>query len=608
MRKANRAGRWSGAALAAALVVLPLPAPPVGAAPQFIPVSQIVPGMTGIGRTVFLGTTISEFRVTTLGVLPDAGPAGDLVLFRASGPTIEAAGGLAAGMSGSPIYFGGRLAGAFSYSFPFADPMVGLFTPIEDMLNGVSWRSRREGPRVVAVAPFSLGGRTIRRVVLGRSPDARPDTSDPLLAYHWSTPRLDRLSIGFDDGTAVAVPAATPLFVAGLGPAAAEAMGETFRPMGLIPMAGAAMADLPDTIPLEPGSAIGVALMRGDVAAYAIGTLSYRDGDRVLGFGHPFIGLGHSGFVLTNATIFQIVRAQQHNLKVGAAGSPVGTISQDRPAGVGGVVGVLPRMFGVRVAVHDDDAGTTRQFRFQVVGGKDLAPFLVAMGTHGVVDRALNRSGEGTAEVRMTLHGRMLPREVERTNIFYSGSDITGQALSEVPEALDLLFENDFADVAPTGIEIDVRITKTRQTATITDAELPQGPASPGETLRTRVTVRPFREAPVSRDIELVVPEDFPAGGAMLVVRSGGVAPAEAGPGGAAGSGGPGVIRDLAAAITQFESREKNTDVVVELVAGARGAPSPADAERSRVSTRWTTRWILSGRFQAPIMVRRGSR
>jgi hypothetical protein len=587
MRKANRAGRWYGAVLAAGLVVFPLLAPPLGAAPQVIPVAQIVPGMTGIGKTVFLGTTVSEFRVTTLGVLADAGPAGALVLFRASGPAIEAAGGLAAGMSGSPIYFGGRLAGAFSYSFPFADPMIGLFTPIEDMLKGISGRARREGPRVVAVAPFSLGGRTIRRVVLGGSPEARS---------------------GLDDATAVAVPASTPLFVAGLGPAAAEAMGETFRPMGLIPMVGAAMADLPDTIPLEPGSAIGVALAQGDVAAYAIGTLSYRDGDRVLGFGHPFIGLGHSGFVLTNATIFQVVRAQLHNLKVGVAGSPVGTISQDRPAGVGGVVGVLPPMFGVRVVVHDADAGATRQFRFQVVASKNLAPVLAALGARGVVERALNRSGEGTAEVRMTLHGRMLPREVERTNIFYSGSDIAAQALGEVPEALDLLFQNDFADVAPTGIEIDVRITKTRETATITEAEMPPGPTVPGETLRTRVTVRPFRETPVSRDIELVVPENFPAGGAMLVVRSGGAATAEPGPGGAVGSGGPGMIRDLTDAISQFESREKNTDVVVELVSSARGAASPANAERSRASTRWTTRWILSGRFQAPIMVHRGSR
>ena len=585
MRQANRAGRWCAAALATALA-LPLLAPPLGAAPEFLPVAQIVPGMTGIGKTVFLGTTVSEFRVTTLGVLRDAGPAGDLVLFRASGPAIEAAGGLAAGMSGSPIYLGGRLAGAFSYSFPFADPMIGLFTPIEDMLKGVSGRSRRPGPRVVAVAPFSLGGRTIGRVVLGRSPDARPG----------------------DDGTAVAVPAATPLFVAGLGPAATEAMGETFRPMGLIPMVGAAMADLPDTIPLEPGSAIAVALVQGDVAAYAIGTLSYRDGDRVLAFGHPFIGLGHAGFVLTNATIFQVVRAQQHNLKVGAAGSPVGTISQDRPAGVGGVVGVLPRMFGVQVVVHDVDAGATRQFRFQAVASKDLAPVLVALATRGVVERALNRSGEGTAEVRMILHGRMLPRAVERTNIFYSGSDIAGQALSEVPEALDLLFENDFADVAPTGIEIDVRISSARETATITEADLPPGPAAPGETLRTRVTVRPFREAAISRDIELVVPENFPAGGAMLVVRGGGAALAEPGSGGAVGSNGPGVIRNLTDALSQFESREKNTDVVVELVSSARGAASPATVDRSRASTRWTTRWILSGRFQAPIMIRRGSR
>src|SRR5207244_3500392 len=112
-----------------------------------------------IGKSVILGTAISEFQVTILGVLRNAGPAGDLVLFRASGPAIQASGGLASGMSGSPIYLGGKLAGAFSYSFQFADPMVGLFTPIEDMLQVMPGRAQGPRPGVYGIAPFSLGGR-----------------------------------------------------------------------------------------------------------------------------------------------------------------------------------------------------------------------------------------------------------------------------------------------------------------------------------------------------------------------------------------------------------------------------------------------------------------
>src|SRR5689334_19578662 len=116
MRRADRVARCSAVVILVGLMA----AAPLAAAPPLIPASQIAPGMTGIGKTVILGTTISEFKVTVLGVLRNAGPAGDLVLFRASGPAIQAVGGLASGMSGSPIYIGGRLAGAFSYSFQFA--------------------------------------------------------------------------------------------------------------------------------------------------------------------------------------------------------------------------------------------------------------------------------------------------------------------------------------------------------------------------------------------------------------------------------------------------------------------------------------------------------
>jgi hypothetical protein len=588
----NTAGRMArcGATL---IIVGLLGASPLVASPRFLPAAQITPGMTGIGKTVILGTKISEFKVTILGVLRNAGPAGDLVLFRASGPVIQAIGGLASGMSGSPIYLGGRLAGAFSYSFQFADPMVGLFTPIEDMMKAYPTRARGPRPGVYAVDPFSLDGRFIRRVWLRASPDPEPPAA--------------RGAPAIAADTAVAVPAATPLFISGLGPQSAEELTHALQPMGLQPIAGPGSADLPPTIPLEPGSAIAVVLMQGDVSAYAIGTLTYRDGNRILAFGHPFTEQGSTQFLLTNATILQTVRAWNHNLKVGAAGTPVGIVSEDRPAAVGGTIGVFPRMFGARLTVRDADNGTVRRFGFQVVGSKELAPLLVALGMRGAVERALNRSGEGTAEVQMALRGRTLPRRVERANIFYSGSDITARSLAEVPQALHLLFDNDFVDAGPTDISIDIRITKVRQTGTVIEAEFPRGPVLPGGTARVRVTVRPYREAPVVHDIDVVVPPDFPEGSAMLTVRGGSAAPPTVPGGPALPAQGPAVIRNLTDAISAFEGNEKNTDVVVELISGAQRPPLPGSGP-PRVSTRWTTPWVLSGRFQTPITIGRGGR
>jgi hypothetical protein len=582
-----RLAGWLAVTVAAGV----LPVPPLQAAPAFFPASQIAVGMTGVGKTVVLGTRVAEFDVTVLGVLRNAGPAGDLVLFRASGPTIRNVGGLAAGMSGSPIYLHGRLAGAFSYTFPSVDPLVGLFTPIEDMMK-VLPGARGAVPvrgRVLVVSPVRIAGRIIRRVAL--SPGDFP------------TPPSDML---------VAAPAATPLFVAGLGTGAQETLAQILQPMGVVPVAGSGPVSLPPSLPLEPGSAIGVALMQGDVSAYAIGTLTYRDGDRILAFGHPFTDVGHSSYLLTNAAIFQTIRGLQRNIKVGAAGAVVGTVSEDRPAAIGGTVGVLPRMFGVRVRVTDADAGTSRRFVFQAVPSKELAPALVTLAAQAAVERTLNRSGEGTAHVRVTVRGRALDQPIVRDNLFYSGSDIASQSLTEIPQALHLAFDNDFADVDPTDMEIDVSVTGQRETATITDVEMPRDAVSSGGTVHVQATLRPFRGTPVTKEVDLPVPSDFPSGPALLIVRAGGAALPLAAPAAvlAIQSQGPGTARSLSDAITAFEKGEKNTDLVVELVSGTQrpatfGAPVRGPG---RTSSTLATPWVLHGRSEAPILIGGGSR
>jgi hypothetical protein len=560
---------------------------PLAASLSFLPSSQISVGMTGVGKTVILGTKIIEFDVKVLGILRNAGPAGDLVLFRASGPAIQDVGGLAAGMSGSPVYLQGRVAGAFSYSFQASDPTVGLFTPIEDMLKALPSAGGADSVRagMYTIPAVRIAGRTIRHIAFG--------SPVPVSASE----------------TLVAIPAATPLFVAGLGTAAQEALAEILRPMGVVPMPGSGPVNLPASLPLEPGSAISVALMQGDVSAYAMGTLSYRDGDRILAFGHPFMDLGRASYLLTNATIFQTLRGNQRNIKVGAAGSVVGTISEDRPAAIGGTVGMLPRVFGVRVRVTDADAGISRRFAFQVVSNKDLAPALVTLGAQAAVERTLDRSGAGTAQVRVVLRGRALDHPIVRENLFYSGSDIAARALAEVPQALQLAFDNDFADVNPTDMEIDVSITGQRQTATITDVEMARDPVLPGGTLHIRVTLRPFRGAPVTEDVDLVVPSDFPPGPAILVVRAGGALLQSLPVGGVAvPSQGTGAARNLLDAITAFERGEKNTDLVIDLVSGAQrpasfGTPTKGP---TRASSTRTTPWVLHGRSEAPIPIAGG--
>lgn len=591
-RPAGRAPRGGVTALlaAAALAAGMVPVPGA-AAPAVMPAGEIAAGMTGIGKTVIAGTAVVDFDVKVLGVLHNAGPAGDLVLFRASGTAIQSVGGIAAGMSGSPIYLRGKLAGALAYTFQSSDPMVGLFTPIDDMFRilprpAPSGR-RPPGPGVYALTPTPIGGRTIRRVLL----------ADP--------------RGGVPSDTLVAVPAETPLFVSGLSGTGLASLAQALLPMGLAPVAGGARAGLPASLPLGPGSAIGVALLQGDIGAYAIGTLTYRDGNRILAFGHPFTGIGPASYLLMNATIIQVIRGQQQNIKVGAVGAPVGIVSQDRPAGIAGTIGTLPRMFGVRVRVVDDDAGLDRTFNFQVIPSTELAPLVVPIGSQGAIERALNRSGQGTATVRMTLYGRGLPRPVVRDNMFYGAAGIAARALAEVPRAMNLLFDNDFRDLEPTGVSLDVHVTSAEHTATIVEAEAPHDPVPPGGTVHVRVTVRPFRAAPETHEVALTIPANAVPGPAMLVVHAGGAGLPGGGGGLAAliasAGGGQGTgPKTLEEAIRAFETDAKNTDVVVELMGGVPPRAGPGDAP-AKPATQWTTSWVMRGRVQLPIVIKGGT-
>src|SRR5208282_92269 len=104
---------------------------------KFFPLSEVRPGLKGVGRTIFQGDTITEFQVEILGVLRNAiAPKQDLILARLSGGPLADT-GVIAGMSGSPVYIDGKLVGAVAIAFPFSKEPIAGITPIEQMIDVV---------------------------------------------------------------------------------------------------------------------------------------------------------------------------------------------------------------------------------------------------------------------------------------------------------------------------------------------------------------------------------------------------------------------------------------------------------------------------------------
>ncbi len=565
------------------------------AEPPWIDTGDVRRGMRGTGRTVVRGVAVESFDVEALAVMPRAGPAGDLILIRVSGPLIQRTGGIASGMSGSPVYLNGRLAGAIGFGWNFTDHTLGLVTPIRAMSRllapGAPVPRQRSGlapvaARVPLAVPVTINGATI---------------TDVMIAQTFAAAR----AVDTRGGTVLPMaPVASPLLLSGLSPRAAQLLRAELDGLGVLPIETAAGASSDVRAHLVPGSAIGVQLMRGDVNAVAIGTLTYRDGDAVVGFGHQFLNRGRTAYLLTPAVIHEVVRSAVFPFKLGSAGAPIGVITEDRRAGVGGRVGTLPPMVAIRVIVNDRDRSRVGVIGTQVVRDPQLGPLFALSAALDAIDRAMDRVGEGTARVRMTLRGRGLEAPLVRENVYYHPRDIGTASLVELPEALRLLFSNEFVRTGPIDVTLEVDVDGNRQTATITEVAFARARARRGEVAKLQITVRPYQGAVAVHTVEVVVPETFPVGPATLLIRAGGRPTPEAGLAALlSGDANEPPAMSATSQLSNFSDRDRNTDVVVELVSGAARFPGGGDSAAQTVKTKITTPWVVRGRVQVSVTI-----
>lgn len=470
------------------LILLILGAP-ITANDPFLPLSALQPGMKGHGLTVFSGTKVEEFPVEIVGILEGSGSVAHLILIRLTGGQP-----LAAGMSGSPIFVEGKLIGAIGYGFQNADPQFAMVTPIEEMLT--LWSRGETEEETFIFIEGSLPG--YEGVALGVEPTAG----------NWLQAR----------------PVATPLFLSGYGPRAGDYLLTVLHKQGvfrsdqgrataypglvptLLPLAmGAKAANAPvGPQSLQPGSAITITLVEGDYRVTALGTLTWREGEEFLGFGHSFMNRGKVEYALGNAEILSIIRSQDLPFKLGVGLPVIGRVSQDRGAGVAGEIGVFPRMVEVLTEVTDETSGLVYEYAFKVVNEEDLLPGLVLAGVIDTIDRTLDRIGPGTAKVYFELIGDNFPL-FQRENLF-CGQDVAAAALQELAELLRVITGNEFVQPELTSVKVRVKISPELLRAKIIKVELPKKKFAPGEKVILTVHLLPFRGEVVQTPLEVELP------------------------------------------------------------------------------------------------------
>lgn len=540
-----------------------------GNLPLIRPITSVQKGERGIGKTVVSATTVEEFGVEVLGVVAGTGPSGALILVRTFGPLIERTGGIAAGMSGSPVFIDGQLIGALAYGFSMADHTIGLVTPADDMLQ-IRELLTRDGASGGDKLVLNVDGRAWSGVVVARYPG-----------------EADLLRSVLPADVGVAVPLATPLAVSGLGRRTRSILESSLAGWSLFSVPGGKAPSGVEAPELEPGSAIGVQLIRGDVNLTALGTVTLVDGNGFVGFGHPLMNRGNVDFFATGAYVHEVVPSIEVPFKICAPLQPVGRLSQDRQAGVAGVLGELPQAIAVKVEVYDAASERLTQLSAEIANDEGLTVPLLAITLLEAFDRAIDRIGAGTATVMATIEGEGLPRPLVRDNLFYSASDVSAVSLGELLLGTQKLLANEFAPIGLKTISIRADIEPGRRTARIESAHAKTTKVVAGEAVEIEVSLRPFREETITRTLVLDIPAGIAPGEVTVFVRGGGygaprliageLAEQLGEPGPEPGEDDEGDVSDTAASFDRFLAalfeRDRNYEIVAEFY------PMPSEYE-----------------------------
>ena len=500
------------AVLVLAGTVLTLPAP---ASTRYMPIEEVKPGMTGVGRAVFKGTAIEEFRAHILGVLRSSvvGPQRDLIIARLSGGPLAKT-GVIAGMSGSPVYVDGRLIGAVGYSVgSFATEPIAGITPIGEMVEATA-RGGEAGPARITPIPI---GSPMSALVAAFDDVLRPARAFVPLAWPAGS---DARALDLRDAASLR-PIALPIAVGGLdGTAAARVLS----PLGgagfvLLPAGGRVPQNAPaGGEPLRPGDAVGVALITGDYRLGAVGTITDVEGSRVLAFGHPFYNVGPASYAMTRAYVHDVLPSLNSSMYLASLGEVVGTMQQDRATAVAGTFGESPRTIGMSVSLKRDGA-PDRRFSFALAEHPLLTPLLANVAVAGVLSQYERDSGPATYALRgrAAIAGHAA---LEFSDI-YAGDQPGFAVASAVAMPLAALLTNALEPVRVESLQLEIEGAERIRSATIERVWLDTTDVKAGKTVPVKILLAPWRGEPFVRTIEVDIPRN--AGGPLTLVVADGV-------------------------------------------------------------------------------------
>lgn len=533
---------------------------------------------------------IRSFDVDIVGNMDNGKGSSRMIMARARGPVIEQTGGILQGMSGSPVYVNGRLVGAVAAGIKEMTPYTFFITPIEDMMKLWTMPDTKNKTRLKTINMHKVmedrkkeeakakeednkkaetnGNAILNRVmdVIHEAEDTSAETKAKQEKAEQEKAEAEKAKAVADeksdsaaatDETAAAAEAATVAAeTAESAPAkaAADKKELTKQPKAVMYLSGfnePSIDFLQKNVPmghdvtfmpmgvrtegegntlynasLQPGSAVGVAIVYGDFAVGATGTVTAVDGKKILGFGHPFLHRGNVNYFMTDATVVGTISGQSNGMKIANIGNIIGRISQDRETGIAGTIGDFPTVVPVKVRVQDSTLGRTDDYGARIAYDEAFLPELSGGIAYAAINKTSDTLAGATANVHFTIRTNAADGgKFERSNMFYNTADVGQIAVGELMQAMSVICSNTDQESDIVDVQVDVQMENGRKTATLVSAVPDKTTVKPGDLVKFTTTIKPYRRDKETLLIPYRVPVTAPEGPLTLDIRGGGVAP-----------------------------------------------------------------------------------
>ena len=466
-----------------------------------MPLDKIENGMSGVAYTVVDNSGVIEpFNVDIIGLIENGKGSNKMIMAKASGSVIEKTGGVLQGMSGSPVYINGKLIGAVAAGLKEMSPYTFFITPIENMLKLWDMPDDKDIQKIVQVAEDNKSEET------AKTDDTKTEDTK------------------IDDEQ---IEEKSSLFFSGFDSSGLDFLKNEFKPLGFKNFFAMSAASSSDNViydaTIEPGAAMGVAVVCGDFVVGATGTVTAVNDKKILAFGHPFTHAGNVNFFMTDSAVIGSISGENGSgVKIAKVGNIIGRINQDREAGIAGILGKFPSTVPMTVTVTDSAQNKSETYNSTIAYNETLIPKLGASIAYTALSKTADSLAESTVSVNFDIKTNVVDSGVfSRQNMYYNATDVGQVAVIELLQALNTICSNTTAESNIYGIDVNMTMETERKTATLISAVPDKTKVKPGETVNLTVTIQPYRKPNEILIVPYTVPVTRPEGPMTLDLHGG---------------------------------------------------------------------------------------